>query len=177
MVHAAHILRRGGVIANATEAVIGLAARADDKRAGKRIRHLKRRPQAKPFIVVVAHVEQLSKLVELRSPCRELILASWPGPHTWVLPAAPRSPKCLVSKTRDIAVRVTAHPQMSALCRVVGPIVSTSANPAGRRPARTMTAARGYFRARVDLYLAGAVGLSDRPSTIRDGRTGNLLRA
>ena len=177
VVRAAHVLRCGGVVANATEAVIGLAACAHDHAAGKRIRHLKRRPQAKPFIVVVAEVEQLIKLVNLATPCREEILASWPGPHTWILPATTRAPRWLVSKAQTIAVRVTAHPQMSALCRAAGPLVSTSANPAGRRPARNMIAARRYFRTGVDLYLAGALGLSGNPTSIRDGRTGKLVRA
>lgn len=176
MARAAFVLRRGGVIANATEAVVGLAALVNDRAAGQRIRVLKRRPRAKPFIVVAASVDQLSKLVQIDTPFRAQLLATWPGPHTWVLPARSRAPRWLVSRTQDMAVRVTAHPQMAALCRVVGPIVSTSANPAGRRPARNMLAARGYFRAGVNLYLPGSIGASSRPTTIRDGRTGELLR-
>ncbi len=110
------------MIANATEAVIGLAALASDRAAGQRIRQLKRRPRAKPFIVVAAEPSQLAKLVSLDTPLREQILASWPGPHTWILPACPSAPRWLVSKAHDIAVRVTAHPQMAALCRRVGPL-------------------------------------------------------
>ena len=173
---AVFVLRRGGVIANATEAVIGLAARAEDRAAGQRICILKRRPRAKPFIVVAASVEQLSELVRFDTQHRAQVLASWPGAHTWVLPACSRAPRWLVGKNQDMAVRITAHPQMAALCFAVGPLVSTSANPAGRRPARTMLAARGYFRDRVDFDLAGVLGASSRPTTIRDGRTGQLLR-
>lgn len=173
---AARVLREGGVIANATEAVIGLAALARDRAAGQRIRRLKRRPRAKPFIVVAADVSQLARLVSLDTAQRERVLASWPGPHTWVLPALPQAPRWLVSSTQDMAVRVTAHPQMAALCRMVGPIVSTSANPSGRRPARTMLATRGYFRTGVDLYLNGSLGASSRPTSIRDGRSGELIR-
>lgn len=173
---AVQVLRRGRVIANATEAVIGLAALASDRAAGQRIRQLKRRPRAKPFIVVVAELGQLKKLVSVHTERYEEILASWPGPHTWILPAHPDAPRWLVSKTHDIAVRVTAHPQMAALCKLAGPLVSTSANPAGRKPARSMLTARGYFRAGVDLYLRGTLGASARPTTIRDGRSGRLLR-
>lgn len=168
-------LCRGGVIANATEAVIGLAAKASDRAAGDRIRILKRRPLAKPFIVVAANLKQLARMVKFDTPLREQIFASWPGPLTWVLPAAGER-RWLVRKSGDRAVRVTAHPQMAALCRAVGPIVSTSANPAGRRPARTMLSARSYFRAGVNVYLRGSLGLSSRPTSIRDGRTGALLR-
>lgn len=173
---AAQVLRRGGIIANATEGVIGLAALASNRAAGQRIRQLKRRPRAKPFIVVVAALAQLDKLVSLDTAQRGQVLASWPGPHTWILPARAQAPRWLVSESHDIAVRMTAHPQMAALCRVAGPLVSTSANPSGRRPARTMLAARGYFRTRVDLYLHGALGGSARPTTIRDGRSGELIR-
>ena len=169
-------LRRGWVIANATEAVIGFAAKASDQAAGQRIRVLKRRPLAKPFIVVAAKLEQLAQMVKFDTPFGEQILASWPGPHTWVLPVVARAPRWLVSKTQDMAVRVTPHGQMAALCRAVGLIVSTSANPAGRRPARTMLTARSYFRASVALYLRGSLGPSSRPTSIRDGRTGALLR-
>ena len=165
-----------GVIANSTEAVIGLAAKASDRAAGHRIRILKRRPLAKPFIVVAANLKQLARMVKFDTPLREQIFASWPGPHTWVLPAAAGAPRWLVGKSGDMAVRVTAHPQMAALCRAVGPVVSTSANPAGRRPARTMLTARSYFRAGVTLYLHGSLGPSSRPTSIHDGRTGALLR-
>lgn len=65
---------------------------------------------------------------------------------------------------------------MAALCNAAGPLVSTSANPAGRKPARSMLMARVYFRTGVDLYLNGALGASARPTTIRDGRSGRLLR-
>ena len=89
-------LRHGGVIANATEAVIGLAAKASGRAAGQRIRILKRRPLAKPFIVVAANLKQLARMVKFDTPLREQIFASWPGPHTWVLPAAAGAPRWLV---------------------------------------------------------------------------------
>lgn len=174
---ASRLLALGGVVAHATEAVIGLAADAFNQDAVGRVRRLKRRTRAKPFLVVAASLEQLLPLVSLDGPLRREILASWPGPHTWVLPAQARAPAWLRSSTGHIAVRITAHPQMTWLCRAVGPLVSTSANPAGRRPASTILAARRYFLASVDAYLAGATGGSARPSTIRDGISGRILRA
>ena len=174
---AAAALRRGAVIAHATEAVIGLAALARNAAGARRIRELKRRPRDKSFIVVAASTLQLAGLVSLEVPLRAEIDASWPGPHTWILPAARFAPRWLVSKNDDIAVRVTAHPQMSALCRLAGPIVSTSANPSGRRPARSQFQVRRYFGGGVDHYLAGTLGGAARPTSIRDGRSGRVLRA
>ena len=169
-------LAAGATIAHPTEAIIGLAVSAYDRDACVRLRVLKGRPAQKPFLVVTAQCEQLLSLVSFDVPYHAEILASWPGPHTWILPAVRGAPAWLKSPTGHIAVRVTAHPQMSRLCTGVGPLVSTSANPAGRRPAHTLLTARRYFGELVVCYLVGEIGTSARPSTIRDGVTGKTLR-
>lgn len=174
---AARVLRKGGIVVHPTEAVFGLAACAGLRGACDRVRRLKGRGQAKPFLIVVARTEQLAGLVELEVPLRAEILASWPGPHTWVLPADRRAPRWLQNARGGIAVRVTAHPQVRALCELAGPMISTSANASGHPPARLMLAARRYFGARVDDYLVGRLGGAKRPSILRDGLTGQVLRA
>ncbi len=173
---ASHALTAGGVVAHPTEAVIGLAALAGDARACARVAALKGRGRAQRFLVIAADAGQLAGLVSLEVPLREEILASWPGPNTWIVPAAPGAPPWLQNRAAGIAVRVTGHAQAAALCRCTGPLISTSANPHGRPPARTLLAARRYFGAGVDVYLAGRLGSERRPSRIRDGLTGEVLR-
>ena len=162
---------------HATEAVYGLAASAFDEAACARLGALKRRPPGKRSIVVAAALTALESLVSLDTPLASEIVRAWPGPHTWILPALPGAPAWLRDRRGRIAVRVTAHAQMAALCQLAGPIISTSANPAGRRPARTLLAARRYFGAGVDLYLGGGGLPEPRPTTIRDGLSGALVRA
>ena len=174
---AARILRAGGIVVHPTEAVFGLAASACVSHACARVRALKGRGRAKPFLVVVADAAQLSGLVDLDVPLRDEIFASWPGPHTWVLPASRRAPRWLQNAEGGIAVRVTAHPQVRVLCELAGPVISTSANASGHPPARSALAARRYFGTRVDHYLVGRLGGAKRPSTLRDGLTGRVLRA
>ena len=174
---AAHLLACGGVVVHPTEAVYGLAASAYHREACEKVARLKQRPAHKSFIVIAADVAALSALVCLDLPLKRSILASWPGPHTWVLPARRSAPVWLPDRAGRIAVRVTAHGQAAALCQRAGPLISTSANPAGRRPAKTALAARHYFGADIDRYLAGPTGLLDRPTSIRDGVSGTLIRA
>ena len=76
-----------------------------------------------------------------------------------------------------MAVRVTAHPLARALCQLVGPLVSTSANPAGLPAARDSLTVRRYFGGALDAILVGALDRDSRPSSIRDARDGQLLRA
>jgi L-threonylcarbamoyladenylate synthase len=104
-------------------------------------------------------------------------LASWPGPNTWILPMLPGAPRYLGDRHRALAVRVSAHAQVAALCRRAGPIVSTSANPSGRRPARNLYRARCYFGRQVACYLPGELSGAGRPTRIRDGRSGAVIRA
>ncbi len=174
---AAAVLAEGGVVAHATEAVFGLAASAFDAEACARVAHLKRRAASQQFIVVAHSLEQISTLVVLDTPLLAQILASWPGPNTWILPATDSAPGWLTGTRQRLAVRLTAHPQAAALCDRAGPLISTSANPSGHPPARRVFEARRYFGARVDYFLPGVVGARQRPSRIRDGLSGAVVRA
>ena len=76
-----------------------------------------------------------------------------------------------------MAVRVTNHPLCMALCNAFnGFIVSTSANPAGLEPARSLQDANQYFGSNLN-YLNGDLGLSREASKILDASTGAVIRA
>ncbi|MDX1399431.1 MAG: Sua5/YciO/YrdC/YwlC family protein, partial [Oceanospirillum sp.] len=76
-----------------------------------------------------------------------------------------------------VAMRVTAHPLVQALCEAFGgPIVSTSANPAGEDPALSEEDIHTYFDDRLDFVLSGELGGLGQPSTIRNLLTGETLR-
>ncbi len=74
-----------------------------------------------------------------------------------------------------VALRVSDHPQVRDLCSMVGPLISTSANPQGRPAARTRLRVEQYFRGQIDLILGGQLGGAD-PSVIRDLATGKVIR-
>ena len=172
-------LRAGGVIAYPTEGVYGLGCEPLDEEAVHRVLALKRRPRDKGLILIAARYEQLERFVA--DPDAEVMArlrATWPGPTTWLLPARRDVPSWLTGRYASIAVRVTAHPQAAALCTRYGAaLVSTSANPAGRPPARTALAVRRYFGARLDFVLPGAVGDPRAgPTEIRDAVSERLVR-
>ncbi len=175
---AAALIGRGGVVAYPTEAVYGLGCDPWDAAAVARLLAIKRRPVSKGLILIAADPAQLWPFVEpLPDACMVPILASWPGPNTWLLPARARTPGWLTGRFDSLAVRVTGHPLAAALCRAHGgAIVSSSANQADRRPARTALEVRLCLDDPPDAVLAGPCGGAERPSRIRDGRTGRVLR-
>lgn len=176
---AAACLRRGGVIAHATEAVFGLACDPWNPDAVERLLTLKGRPYGKGLILVGAAPEWFRDvLAPLPAEVRRGIEATWPGPVTWVVPHRNRYPRWITGGRPGVALRVTAHPQFSELLRrFAGPLVSTSANPAGRRPARSAWEVRRMFAAAIDDILPGATGESAAPTEIRDALAGEVIRA
>jgi L-threonylcarbamoyladenylate synthase len=176
---AVHVLRSGGLIAYPTEAVYGLGCDPLDAEAVLRLLQLKRRPWQKGVILIAAEQAQLEPyLLPLDETLRARIEPSWPGPDTWLLPARPETPWWLCGEHETLAVRVTAHPVAAALCRAFGgPLVSTSANRAGQAPARSPLAVRTVFGDEVDLIIHAPLGGAERPTRIRDGRSGEIVRA
>jgi L-threonylcarbamoyladenylate synthase len=175
---ACHALAAGGVIAYPTEAVWGLGCEPLNLHACKRVLALKRRPRAKGFILIASEFAQAEPFLASVSPAKLApVLKTWPGPVTWLLPAASWVPAHLTGGRGALAIRVTAHPLARALCeRYGGPVVSTSANVSGHAPARTALQVQRQFGVRVDYVLAGAVGGLDRPTPIRDLASGRTVR-
>ena len=176
--HAARVVNDGGVIAYPTEAVYGLGCDPLDADAVARILDLKGRSAGAGFILIAANVGQLDGYIEPLPPERmRSINATWPGPVTWIWPASPAVPDWITGGRDSVAVRVTAHETAAALCRLSGTaLISTSANKSGGRPARTPAALRRYFGDRIDFILSGPLGGRERPTAIRDARTGEVIR-
>jgi len=174
---AASELRRGAVVACPTEAVWGLSCDPLNERAVSHLLALKQRPVEKGVILIAADIEQLFYFFEV--PSRTALRRArdtWPGPATWVFPASPFAPPWITGAHDSVAVRVTAHPVMAALCRRFGgALVSTSANRSGQPPCRSVTDVRLRFAPSLRV-VPGATGGLASPTPIREAATGHLLR-
>ena len=175
---AAHWIARGGLVAYPTEAVYGLGCDPRDGVAVRRLLALKGRSEDKGLIVIGADWAQIEPFVLNLDPERmAAIRSTWPGPVTWLLPARRETPRWITGDHATLAVRVTAHPLAAALCRRWGgPLVSTSANRAARVPARSALDVRRALGSGLDYVFTGSCGGGARPSSIRDGATGAVLR-
>jgi len=171
-------MRAGGVCAYPTEAVWGLGCDPFNLSAVSRILALKQRSMSKGLILVAADIQQFEPfLSELSTPQYQLLLDSWPGPNTWLVPDNGVSPPWVRGRFDSIALRVSAHPMVQGLCRAFGgPIVSTSANPQGLSPATSVMAVNRYFNGMLEGIAPGLVDRAAKPSTIRDLQTGAVIR-
>ena len=177
---AAHALRQGGVLAYPTEAVWGLGCDPFNEAAVTRLLAIKQREVAKGLILIAGRREQLDGLLDWSAlPADRLaaVEASWPGANTWIVPATARVPKWITGTHAGVAVRVSAHPAVTALCDAFGgPLVSTSANRAGEPPAFRRDALDPALLAQLDGVTEGETGGLEAPTPIRDALTGAVLR-
>ena len=163
-------LRRGGVIAYPTEAVWGLGCDPFDEAAVLRLLAIKQRDVAKGLILVAADRSQLGGLLDWNAvPPDRLaeIDAGWPGPNTWIVPATARVPRWITGMHAGVAVRVSAHPGVVALCNAFGaPLVSTSANRAGEPAPFARASLDPVLVAQLDGVCEGETGGRSTPSVM-----------
>jgi len=181
---AAQILQQGKVLAYPTEAVWGLGCDPFNEAAFLEILRLKQRPIEKGVILLAGQISQVEHLlINIDPDIREKIIQSWTQytkaerATTWLLPADKHIPQWIRGNHSQVAVRVTNHALCTALCHAFnGFIVSTSANPAGLEPARSLQDANQYFGSELN-YLNGDLGFSREPSQILDAMTETVIRA
>lgn len=170
-------LEAGGIIAYPTEAIYGIGCDPEDDDALLEILWLKQRPPEKGLILIAADFNQLQDYIEpLPVDVLTKVLDSWPGANTWLVPVKPDVSPLLTGGRQTLAVRVTDHPIAAELCRQFGgPLVSTSANLNGLKPAKNAYQVRWQLP-EVDYVMTGPCGGLKQPSTIRDAMTNEVLR-
>lgn len=157
------LLNNGGVGLLPTDTIYGLSCRARDKMTVKKVRELKARAEDKPFVVLISNTGQLKDLGIISTDAAGA-LRYWPGKLT-IICKAQKAPSWLHGGTHSLAVRQPDDEILRELIDKVGPIISTSANLAGQKPALSVSAAQKYFGDKLDFYVDRGP-INKKPSTI-----------
>jgi len=168
------------VIGYPTETVYGLGGWGLSEKVYERISKLKKRSSEMPFLLLINSPASLEGLVTSVSRNAELLMRKfWPGPLTLIFKAAAQCPAHIREINGRIGLRVSSDPICSALLdRWQGPLISTSANPAGKPPARTAEEIYQYFNDDLDAVIDGGGRQANSVSTIVDvsGKAIKLIR-
>ena len=174
------VFHQGGIIAYPTEAVFGLGCDPDNELAIKKLLSIKQRPAHKGLILLATDYCQLLPYIDeaaLSKDDRSKVLSRWPDAITQVLPANKNISKLLCGKFDTIAVRITDHKDVVALCLQTNKaIVSTSANLTGKSPATTWQEVEQQLGNKIDFLIKGKTSGLLKPSTIINGLTGEVIR-
>lgn len=135
---ACNLLKKGELVAIATETVYGLAGDATNHNACANIYATKDRPSFNPLIIHVADLIMAQRVGIFSDIALHLAETYWPGALTLVVPL--RSDKhripitSLVTAGLDtVAIRIPARQNIRDLIQTFGrPLAAPSANPSGR---------------------------------------------
>lgn len=158
------------MIAFRTDTFYGLGADPFNAVAVARIRALKGREEDKPILLLISDAEEIDRLiVEPSKQFLEIAAKFWPGPLTIIGKAVPELPLEITAGTGTVGVRLPADQSVRDLVRECGGVLTaTSANPAGRDPARSADDVRSYFSEGIDLIIDGGPVIAIEPSTVVD---------
>ena len=164
--HAAHLIKRGGIIAYPTDTIYGLGCDPYNPDAVALINTIKHRPSNKPFILLAANIDQIKSLVLLNKKQEDTITENT-QPTSWIISASKHAPSWLIDENNTVTIRISQNHTIENLCSALGhAIISTSANISGKKPARNTIDLHRYFHHSVDKILASDQKLMNSPSTI-----------
>jgi len=158
-----------------TDTIYGVAASAFSKNAVTKAYCILKRNPKKPFIVLIGTIDDLQLFDVLLDKSSKAILGMiWPGKVSVVLPVTSPKFHFLHRGKKTLAFRLPRKKFLLDLLRKTGPLISTSANPEGKKPAETIAEAEKYFGKSVDFYL-NCGKMKSLPSTLVE-INGNSLR-
>jgi L-threonylcarbamoyladenylate synthase len=137
------------------------------------VARLKRRDPSLAVISLIPEASQAFGLAEEVSEVAERVMARyWPGPLSLIFRASPVVPQRVRGAGSTIALRVPKDTLCERLLdRIGGPVVSSSANLTGQRPAETAEEVLRIFGNQLDLVIDGGPRRGNVPSTLVDVST------
>lgn len=144
-----------------TDTVYGVVCRAADEQAVKKLYELKSR-EHKPGTIIAGSIDQL---VDIGIKRRYLTAVEqyWPNAISIEIP---HDLTYLNQATGRQAMRVVKDKILAEFLDKTGPLLTSSANLPGEKPAGNTSEAKNYFGDKVDYYLDGGDLSNESPSTL-----------
>jgi L-threonylcarbamoyladenylate synthase len=175
--NAARILLAGGIVAYPTEGVYGLGCLPGNGAAVARILSIKGRSATAGLILISPDYELLDPWIDPTKEEEQRLRSREDYPITWIVTAAPSTPEWLTGGRQTLAVRISEHPVVAALCTGAhSALVSTSANRTGRPAATQIFGLRKQLGELVDCIVPGPLGKAAGPSEIRIAQDDRVIR-
>lgn len=156
---ALEVIKDGDVIAAPTDTVYGLLADATNESAIKKVFKLKKRPPAKPLIVLVSSLKMAKTIADFSSKIENDLSFFWlekKYPITVILKAKDSVSKLITAGGNSIALRLPNYQFCIDLINSLGkPIVAPSANIAGHNTATSYEEVKKDFENAIPIIKSG----------------------
>ncbi len=126
---AVEILDKGGVIIYPTDTFYGLGCDLFNKKAINRVYQIKHRPKSQPFSFICPDLTEISRYAIVSNYIYKTMKRLLPGPYTFILKGTKAVPKFMLTKRKEVGIRVPDNEIALSLVRELKrPIISTSAS-------------------------------------------------
>jgi L-threonylcarbamoyladenylate synthase len=169
---------RGAVFGYPTDTIWGFGCHPLIADSVSRILQIKNRGADKGLILLSSRLEYCAAYLDVDLEQLRPIRLACAQPTSWLVPASAFCPPWISGNFPTVAIRITDHPLLQILCdRLEAPIVSTSANRAGRATVRNALQLRKQFGDELDFIVTGFATGSGRPSEIKFLDSGTTVRS
>ncbi len=157
-------LSQGNLVVLKTDTIYGVTAQASSPDTFYKLYKVRKRPLAKPSILLIADIKDIPNLTPEQSKLYESMIEERP---TTLINSVDKSyfPH-LPRNNNTLAFRVVKPHHLKELIRLTGPILAPSANLEGLTPATTIDEAVEYFGDGVSLYVDEGKITQNTPSRI-----------
>jgi tRNA threonylcarbamoyl adenosine modification protein (Sua5/YciO/YrdC/YwlC family) len=163
---AVQVLERGGLIAYPTDTYYGLGCDLMSKKAIERLYQLKGRDKKKPLSFLCPDLSDVAKYAHVSNFAYRTMKGLTPGAFTFILEATRQVPEMMMSKQKQVGIRVPDAPLARALASGLGrPLITTSASDEEGEPLIDAKDIKEKLGHGLDLILDGGVTLME-PSTV-----------
>jgi tRNA threonylcarbamoyl adenosine modification protein (Sua5/YciO/YrdC/YwlC family) len=175
---AVEVLERGGLLAYPTDTYYGLGCDLSSKKGIERLYQLKGRDKKKPLSFLCPDLSDVAKYAHVSNFAYRTMKGLTPGAFTFILEATRTVPEMMMTKQKQVGIRVPDAPLVRELARMLGrPLVTTSATNTEGVPLTDAKDIKAELGHGLDLILDGGVTLNE-PSTVISliGDTLEILR-
>ena len=124
---AVKVLENGGLLIYPTDTVYGIGCNVYNKKALEHLYRLKGKSKFDPVSLVVLNIQQASRYARISNFAYRILRHLLPGPYTFILPATREIPKLMLSRRKEVGIRIPDCNVSKALLEALNyPLVNTS---------------------------------------------------
>jgi tRNA threonylcarbamoyl adenosine modification protein (Sua5/YciO/YrdC/YwlC family) len=126
---AVEVLKEGKLIIYPTDTVYGIGCDLYNKHALETLYQLKKKSKFDPISVVVKDIRQASQYARISNFSYRILRRCLPGPYTFILPATREIPRIMLSKRKEVGIRIPdCNVSLHLIEEFSHPLVNTSVN-------------------------------------------------
>jgi tRNA threonylcarbamoyl adenosine modification protein (Sua5/YciO/YrdC/YwlC family) len=150
-----------------TDTLYGMGCSIRNKQAIQKIYQIKGKSKFAPTSLICSSIQQASNYVRISNYTFKILKRCLPGPFTFILEATREIPKLMLSRRKEIGIRIPDSKVVLELVQELeNPIINSSINLTGEGLINDPKEIMELFKNNVEIILDGGILLDPIPSTV-----------